>query len=375
MSLPLRAMNKVRSSSKPIAVWLLVGVFMIIVQIVLGGITRLTDSGLSITEWKPILGTIPPTNETEWNEAFNQYKQLAQYKNLHSYFTLEDFKSIFFWEWLHRLWGRVLGIVFIIPFFLFLLQKRFKKDMVKPMIILFLLGGLQGLIGWIMVKSGLNDEDLYVSHIRLAIHFIAALGLLVYTFWFALKLLVGPQQKIYNRSQRNFLMFIIILFVIQLVYGAFMAGLKAATYAPTWPTINGDYLPSHMTSYARQPYSFFSAIINNPITLHFIHRNLAYLIFILVAVWTIKVAIEKKRMFNFVKWLPLLFVIVQVVLGIFAVITSPKKIPQHWGVFEWNAQLHQVVAIFLLLSLTMAYYLLNAKESAKSAAGFDKHII
>jgi cytochrome c oxidase assembly protein subunit 15 len=369
-------MNKPQRSSKPIAAWLLVGVFMIIVQIILGGITRLTDSGLSITEWKPILGTVPPTNEKEWNEAFNQYKQLAQYKNLHSYFTLKDFKSIFFWEWLHRLWGRVLGIVFIIPFIIFLIQKRFRKDMVKPMIILFLLGGLQGLIGWIMVKSGLNDEDIYVSHIRLAIHFLAALGLLVYTFWFALKLLVLPHQKTYNPPQRKFLMGIIILFVIQLIYGAFMAGLKAATHAPTWPTINGDYLPPNMTSYAGQSYSFFTAIINNPITVHFIHRNLAYLIFILVVIWTIKVTIEKKiALFNLIKWFPLLFVIVQTVLGIFAVLTSPKKIPQHWGVFEWNAQLHQAVAIFLLLSLTMAYYLLNAKESAKSTAGFDKHII
>jgi heme a synthase len=369
-------MNKIQLSARPIAIWLLIGVFMIVVQIILGGITRLTDSGLSITEWKPILGTIPPTNEREWNEAFNQYKQLAQYKNLHSYFTLEDFKSIFFWEWLHRLWGRVLGIVFIIPFIIFLLQKKFKKDMVKPMIILFLLGGLQGLIGWIMVKSGLNDEDLYVSHIRLAIHFIAALGLLVYTFWFALKLLVLPQQKIYNTLHRKFLMGIIILFVIQLIYGAFMAGLKAATYAPTWPTINGDYVPHNMTSYAGESYSFFSAIINNPITIHFIHRNLAYLIFILVVVWTIKVTTEKKSaLFNFVKWLPLSFVILQVILGIFAVLSSPKKVPQHWGVFEWNAQLHQVVAIFLLLSLTMAYYLLNAKESAKSPVGFDKHTI
>src|ERR1051325_2234939 len=181
--------------SRPIAIWLLVGVFMIIVQIVLGGITRLTDSGLSITEWKPILGTLPPLNETQWNEAFNGYKQIAQYKHLHSYFTLEDFKSIFFWEWLHRLWGRLIGVVFAIPFIIFLIQKRFTKEMINPMIILFLLGGLQGLIGWVMVASGLNDENLYVSHIRLAVHFIAALGLLVYTFWFALQLLVDKRQK------------------------------------------------------------------------------------------------------------------------------------------------------------------------------------
>lgn len=365
-------MTKKQVSSRPIAIWLLTGVFMIIVQIILGGITRLTDSGLSITEWKPILGSVPPTNEKEWNAAFDQYKQLAQFKNLHFYFTLDDFKSIYFWEWLHRLWGRFLGIVFLVPFIIFLVQKRFRRDMVKPMIILFLLGGLQGVIGWIMVKSGLNDEDLYVSHIRLAIHFIAALGLLVYTFWFALKLLVKPQQIIFYPAAKKLLFAIIVLLAIQLVYGAFMAGLKAATYAPTWPSINGDYLPVAMTSTRK---SFTPGIINNPITIHFIHRNLAYLICILIIFWTARIVKTKNTLFNSIKWLPLLFVILQIGLGVFAVLTSPKKIPQHWGIFEWNAQLHQVVAIFLLLSLIMALYLLSPKEKANFTPGFDKPVI
>ncbi len=360
-------MKDLHRSSRPVAIWLLIGVAMIIVQIVLGGITRLTDSGLSITEWKPLLGTIPPLNEQQWNQAFNQYKEIAQFKHLHSYFTLEDFKAIFFWEWFHRVWGRLLGIVFLIPFILFLVQKRFSKDMIRPMIILFLLGGLQGLIGWIMVKSGLNDEDLYVSHIRLAIHFMAALGLLVYTFWFALKLLVKPQQKIFNPASKKFIVSIIVLLVVQLVYGAFMAGLKAATYAPTWPDINGDYFPANMSHYGGRSFSFLSALVNNPITIHFIHRNLAYLIFLLILVWSIKAIRENKsRIFNATKWLPLLFVIIQVVLGIVAVITSPKKVPQQWGIFEWNAQLHQFVAMLLLLSLTMVLFLLNRKEKTNS---------
>lgn len=350
-------------SSKPVAIWLLVGVGMIIVQIILGGITRLTDSGLSITEWKPLLGTLPPLNDQQWNEAFNGYKEIAQFKHLHSYFTLEDFKAIFFWEWFHRVWGRLLGIVFLIPFIIFLFQKRFSKDMIQPMIILFLLGGLQGLIGWIMVKSGLNNEDLYVSHIRLAIHFMAALGLLVYTFWFALKLLVKPEQKIFNPSSKKFIGWIIGLLVVQLVYGAFMAGLKAATYAPTWPDINGSYFPPNMTHYGGRTYSFLSALVNNPITIHFIHRNLAYLIFLLLLLWTVK-AIKDNRssLFNIWKWLPLFFVIIQVVLGIAAVLTSPQKLPQQWGVFEWNAQLHQFVAMLLLLSLVLVFFLLNRKE-------------
>lgn len=351
--------------SRPVAIWLLVGVFMIIVQIILGGITRLTDSGLSITEWQPLLGTVPPLNEAQWNEAFNKYKQIAQYEHLHSYFTLGDFKSIFFWEWLHRLWGRLIGVVFLIPFLVFLIQRRFTRDMVIPMIILFLLGGLQGAIGWIMVKSGLNDDNLYVSHIRLAIHFIAALVLLVYAFWFMLRLLVNRNQLVSLPSSKKLLGWIIGLLAVQLVYGAFMAGLKGALTAPTWPDINGSYFPSGMTSYRGEEGRFFSALVNNPITIHFIHRNLAYLLAILVFVWTIRVAKEEgSSLFSSAKWLPLLLVLVQIVLGIATVLTSLKKVQQRWGVFEWNAQLHQATAMLLLLSLIFTYFLHTRQKSA-----------
>jgi cytochrome c oxidase assembly protein subunit 15 len=366
-------MNQLQRSSKPIAIWLLVGVFMIIIQIILGGITRLTDSGLSITEWKPLLGAVPPTNEEQWREAFEHYKKIAQYKNLHSYFTLEDFKSIYFWEWLHRLWGRLIGIVFLIPFIVFLLQGRFKKEMIRPMIILFLLGGLQGLVGWIMVKSGLNEENIYVSHIRLGIHFIMALGLLVYTFWFALKLLVPQNERIYKASSKKMVVLILSLLVIQLIYGAFMAGLKAASVSPTWPTINGEYFPPVIVD--SENFSLPS-LINNSIVVQFIHRNLAYLIFFLILFCTIKVAKEKRsHLFDSVKWYPLIFVCLQVVLGVIALFTSINKVPQRWGSFEWTALLHQAVAMLLLLSLTMVFYLLTAKETSKSSVGIDKPVI
>jgi heme a synthase len=361
----------VSKRSRPVAIWLLIGVFMIIVQIILGGITRLTDSGLSITEWQPLLGTIPPTSEAAWNEAFEKYKHIAQYKHLHSHFTLEDFKSIFFWEWMHRVWGRLIGVVFIIPFFIFLIQKRFTKEMITPMIILFLLGGLQGAIGWIMVQSGLNDENLYVSHIRLAVHFIAALGLLVYTMWFALRLLVKDSQKLFNSSSRKLLAWIIGLLVIQLIYGAFMAGLRGALAAPTWPDINGSYLPSGMTSYQGKEGTFSSALVNNPITIHFIHRNLAYLLTVLIIAWTIISAKEKRSaLFNRLKWTPLLLVLIQVALGVATVLTSIKKLPQKWGVFEWNAQLHQFTAMLLLLSLISVLFLHSPKrvQRCKAAA-------
>ena len=354
-------------SSRPVAIWLLVGVGMIIVQIILGGITRLTGSGLSITEWKPILGFIPPLSEAAWQTAFSKYQEIAQFKKLNSHFTLSDFQFIYFWEWFHRVWGRLLGVVFFIPFLIFWKQGRFKKDMVKPLIVLFLLGGLQGLIGWIMVKSGLNDENLYVSHFRLAIHFMAAMVLLVYTFWFALKLLVPTKALVINANLKNFTLAIIALLALQLVYGAFMAGLKAGVFAPTWPDINGQAIPSNMTSLGERNWSPVSALGNHPIAIHFVHRNLAYLLTALVILWTVKAAkIKSSGLFNQVKFLPLILVFVQVGLGIMSVLTSYKAVAQGWGVFEWNAQLHQIVAMLLLLSLFMVLFLL--RKTAKPVA-------
>ena len=357
-------MNTVtQRSSRPVAIWLLIGVAMIIVQIILGGITRLTGSGLSITEWKPILGVIPPLNNHEWQVAFSKYQEIAQFKHLNFHFTLEDFKFIYFWEWFHRLWGRLLGVVFLIPFVIFLVQRRFRADMIKPLIILFLLGGLQGVIGWVMVQSGLNDEDLYVSHIRLAIHFIAAVVLLVYTYWFALKLLVNKNRRQHQPRLRRFALWIIILLGVQLTYGAFMAGLKAGVAAPTWPDINGQALPN-ITVYQGKPMPLGSALFNNPIAIHVVHRGLAYLITILILVWTLSaLKLKRSRLFNAAKWWPLLLVLVQVYLGVMAVLNSYKAVPQGWGTFEWFAQLHQLVALFLLLSLVNVVYLLRSRNA------------
>src|SRR5687767_10165883 len=186
-------------SSKPVAIWLLTGVGMIIIQIILGGITRLTGSGLSITEWDVITGTLPPLNAQDWSIEFEKYRQTPQYRLLNADFNLNDFKFIFFWEWMHRLWGRLIGVVFAIPFVVFLIQGRFKKEMIRPLVILFLLGALQGAIGWIMVASGLSGDAIYVKPTRLALHFVFAMVLLAYTFWFALKLLV-PDHRLEGKN-------------------------------------------------------------------------------------------------------------------------------------------------------------------------------
>ena len=340
------------------AVWLLVGAGMIIIQILLGGITRLTGSGLSITEWNVVTGTLPPLNEHQWITEFEKYKQTPQFQLLNFDFTLKDFKFIFFWEWLHRFWARLIGVVFIIPFIIFLLQRRFRTDMVKPMIILFLLGALQGVVGWIMVASGLTGDAIYVKPVKLAIHFILALGLLCYTFWFAIQLRVPKKQLVINRPLRKFTWFIVWVLSIQLVYGALMAGHKAATAAPTWPDINGAIIPGNIFGSS----GGLLNLIDNKITIHFIHRALAYLLFVLILTWTWKAyKISGRDLFTKTKWLPAFIFSIQIVLGILAVLTSLKIVPGQWGIYEWLAQLHQLIAMLLLLSLVRMLYLVRNK--------------
>ncbi len=348
-----------QSSSRPVAIWLLIGIAMLIIQVLLGGITRLTGSGLSITEWKPIMGALPPMNDQQWNEAFDKYKQIAQYKYLNSSFTLHDFKFIFFWEWFHRLWARLIGIVFIIPFIIFLIQRRFKQEMIRPLIILFLLGALQGLVGWIMVMSGLEDSDrLYVSHYRLAIHFILALGLICYTLWFALELLVPQEKVVSNHSLKKFTGWLIAILIVQLIYGAFMAGLKAATFAPTWPDINGNFFP-----HGGSPSSGILKLFDNPIMVHFIHRILAYIITILIFIWFIKSKKTKTGLlFMKTNLLPLVIVLLQLILGILTVLNSPNP-----KALLWLGVAHQFVAMLLLLSLVFEFYLLDSKEKLIAA--------
>jgi cytochrome c oxidase assembly protein subunit 15 len=325
---------------------------MIMIQVLLGGITRLTGSGLSITEWKPLLGVVPPMNEADWQKAFDQYKQIGQYKHINFDFTLSDFKFIYFWEWFHRVWARFMGLVFAVGFIFFLVKRKFSREMVWPMVLLFLLGGLQGAIGWIMVKSGLNDNDVSVSHVRLSFHFIAALGLLCYVFWFALRLLLPPQQHITHEKLHRFTLVMLVLLVIQLFYGAFMAGLKAGTAAPTWPTINGMWWPEKTGS-----------IINDPITVQLIHRSLAYLITILIIIWWRRaVNISGTPLFRKARNLPILLVILQVVLGIFTVVYAPDK-----TALLWLGVAHQFVAMLLLVSMVLMVKVTQEKKAA--AAG------
>lgn len=347
---------------KAVATWLLVGVFMIIVQIILGGVTRLTGSGLSITEWKPIMGTIPPLNDEDWKAAFAGYQEIAQYKHVNNHFSLSDFKFIFFWEWFHRLWARSLGVVFAIPFIYFLIKKYFSKDMIFPLLLLFFLGGLQGFIGWYMVQSGLyGSELLNVSHIRLAIHFVSALVLLIYTLWFALKLLIPKEKTVSAISTQKYFIGVTVLLVIQLFYGAFMAGLHAARIAPSWPKMNGFWIPRNLGN---------NSWINHAMNVQFVHRGIAYLLIILLIIGFIKTRkLAKTSHSTLLKkagnW-PLILVLVQVCLGVFALLSVPHIEKGKFGIYESLAEIHQVVGMFLLMSIFVILYLVRGKKSGTS---------
>lgn len=338
--------------------WIFLGVFMLIIQVLLGGITRLTGSGLSITEWKPIMGAFFPSGNEAWEQTFTQYKQIAQYKYINNHFTLQDFKFIFFWEWFHRLWARLIAVAFAIPFIYFLFKGYIKKQMINPLIILFLLGALQGAIGWIMVKSGLNDENLYVSHIKLSVHFVSAMLLIVYALIVGLSLRIQSNQKTVSPSLKKATFFIISVLVIQLFYGAFMAGLKAANTAPTWPLINGEIVPEAVLRDG-----FTNVLFFNKISIQFIHRMLAYTLFILAIWWWFKAKkTANTSLFYSYKNIPLYIIVLQLILGICAVLLSPKIVAGSFGIFEWIALLHQLVGMVLLLSLCGVGYLLKWKE-------------
>ncbi|MDB5232880.1 MAG: cytochrome oxidase assembly protein [Chitinophagaceae bacterium] len=351
----------VSRSSRPVAMWLLTGVFMLVVQILLGGITRLTGSGLSITEWDVITGSLPPLNEHQWLNEFHKYQQTPQFRLLNTGFTLNDFKSIFFWEWFHRFWARLMGIVFLMGFVIFWFQKRFTKEMVRPFLILFLLGALQGAVGWIMVASGLTGDAVYVRPTKLALHFIFAMVLICYTFWFALKLLVQDNDRIYSSKIKKYNLFLLILLTIQLIYGALMAGHKAASAAPTWPDINGYYVLPNLFNHQPVIVNF----VENTALIHFIHRNLAYIIFVFIAILTaLTKKIAKAGLVKKIYLLPFLFVCIQVILGVLTVLNSIHIIPNRWGIFEWMAQLHQLFGMLLLLSLVLLLYAVNNKKKS-----------
>ncbi len=337
----------VRQNRKLISQWLLLGVFMVLVQFLLGGITRLTGSGLSITEWKPIMGFIPPMTAEEWNRAFELYRASPQFQYLNYDFTLADFKFIYFWEWFHRFWARLMGLVFLIPFVTFFVRGSFSRDAFVPFMGLFLLGFLQGAIGWIMVQSGLEDTHIYVGHIELATHFITAVVLMMYLYALYLRVKYEVSAVSFLHSLRPLMLFMLVIILLQLFWGGLMAGMHAGTVAPTWPSVNGSYWPE---SYAG---TWIDFALLDALGIQWVHRSLAYLIALLSIIVYVR---ARRQGFAQQYRVVLIFVILQVALGIATVLLSPKATFAHFGVFEWSALIHQTVGLIFALSVFRLVY-------------------
>ena len=234
------------AAERPIAFWLLVCCAMVLFMVVIGGITRLTESGLSITEWRPVTGVLPPLDDAQWQAEFDKYKAIPQYHAVHADMTLGEFKLIFFWEYLHRLWGRLIGVAYVVPFLYFLLRGRVSRRLAPRLTGLLVLGSLEGPLGWYMVKSGLA-ERIEVSQYRLAAHLVLAAVIFAAMLWVALDLLRPRAERAFGPRQarlRRGLTAVVGLVFLTLVAGAFVAGLRAGYVDNTFPLMEGGFAPA-----------------------------------------------------------------------------------------------------------------------------------
>lgn len=324
------------SQKKWVTNWLYTGLMLVAFMVIIGGITRLTHSGLSMVEWKLIGGTIPPLNETEWQEIFAKYQQFPEYQKINKGMTLSEFKSIFFWEYLHRLLGRLIGMVFIIPFIIFWFKKWFNNQQKKQLLVLLALGGLQGFLGWFMVKSGLVDRP-SVSHFRLAIHLVAAFAVMCYIYWLILSF--NEVKKYSGTKIFKWGKWFIGILLIQIIYGAFVAGLKAGYLLQT----NESYL-KNVVGYSFRNNSDVD-LFNNPFDIQFIHRVFAWVVCIFAIVIYKKTRNSKLAGIGNIV---LVLVVIQITLGI---ATLLLRVQLSFAI------IHQFVAIVLLLSAIKLQYL------------------
>lgn len=346
--------------NRAVGIWLLIGVGMILIQIALGGITRLTESGLSITEWNVVSGTLPPMNHEQWVKEFDLYKASPQYQKVNEGMSLSEFKFIFFWEWFHRLWARLLGFVFLIPFVYFIATKKIRGPLVRKALTSFVLGGIVGLFGWLMVASGLQDRPL-VSPYRLALHLSLAVITMLFLYWVALGILV-PRDEIASQSNsvRRWTRVMIVLVSIQIILGALVSGMRAAPYFPTWPDMNGTYMPVVLRDLSNYSWNSLINFDKGPLAaalMQFLHRNVAYLIVVIAAIFvisTFKQPLQSTTRSAFLVFASLL--VTQVLLGIFTLLGAIGSTPVGLGV------LHQGVAMLILLSLFFILHRVRASE-------------
>lgn len=328
--------------NKAVIWWLLSGCVLVFIMVVVGGITRLTNSGLSMTDWHLVTDTFPPLTEEKWNAAFEEYKKFPEYQkiNIHNDFTLSDYKFIYFWEWFHRLIGRVIGMVFLIPFVYFLIKKKLDKDTIKKCCILLGMGALQGFFGWFMVKSGLVDNP-DVSHFRLSLHLTFAFITFAYTLCVALDL-IYPERLRVNKRLRGIARIALVTLLIQIIYGGFVAGLNAGLIHNHWPLMSDGQLV-HDSVFVEKP-SLLLSLTEGQSGVQLVHRTMAYVVvgmilYLFFAARNTIVTPQQKKGLNAL----VVIVFIQFALGVFTLLL---RVPL------WLGLAHQVVAFFLLTAMT-----------------------
>ncbi len=330
------------SHSGQIRIWLLSTIIMVILMILIGGVTRLTDSGLSMVEWRPLWGFLPPISQFEWNRVFELYMKSPEYIFKNKGMSLEEFKEIFFWEYFHRLWGRLIGIIFIIPLLFFIIVKKIPKSILSKLFLILFLGGLQGFIGWWMVKSGLVNDPT-VSQYRLTIHLSNALLILSLLIWVYLDVKEGVSQI---KPDFSFFMFSILF--ITIIAGAFVAGMDAGLMYNEYPFMGDSLIPENYGEYQLlDPFE-------NPASAQFHHRHLALFTTLCTLFYCYKYYFESED--KKVKKLSLLISIVvcsQFTLGI---VTLINMVPVYLGA------IHQTGAVILFISLICSMHRLNLIE-------------
>lgn len=315
------------AARRQVAVWLFVCAAMVFATLVVGGVTRLTHSGLSIVEWQPIVGTIPPIGQAEWEATFDKYKATPEYLKVNHQMSLDEFKGIFWWEYFHRVLGRTIGLVFLLPFLWFLLRGRLEKPLVPKLVGIFILGGMQGAMGWYMVKSGLVDDP-RVSQYRLTAHLSLAFVIFTAIVWVALGVLRERAPYVANRAVarlRRIGAWLLALAAYMIVTGGFVAGIRAGKAYNTFPLMNGDFVPPEIFMIEPWYLNFF----NNMATVQFDHRLGAWLLAFLVPWfwWQLRNAPVSDRARG-VATLLVLALAVQIALGITTLLLA---VPVSWG--------------------------------------------
>ena len=321
--------------------WLITSLLMVFLIIIVGGLTRLTDSGLSITKWELFKGILPPLSNESWISYFEQYKQIPQYKLLNFDMNIDQFKFIFYWEYFHRILARLIGIFFLIPLVFFILTKKINQKYLKICSFIFFLILIQGVVGWLMVKSGLVN-DVTVSHYRLSLHLSIAILIISSLFWLTLNFFSKTFKLFFNFSYGNSpYIFLILLIYLQIIMGAFVSGLDAGKIYQTWPMMGNTFIPNDLIEKNLLRFDNHSLV-------QFYHRNLAYFLVLYISILVI--LIYKNKQFNLYKPLAILtfFLILQVLLGIFTLIS---------GLNIYLASAHQITSVLLVLSALNLYYL------------------